>query len=41
MTPKAATETAIAGFSRRNSADERVTVYMEKELGKKPGESPK
>lgn len=37
MTLAAATETAKAGLSRRKSADERVTPYIENELGKKPG----
>lgn len=36
ITPAAATETAQAYFSRRKSADESVTAYMENELGKKP-----
>lgn len=36
ITPAAATETAKAYFSRRNKADERLTAYIEKELGKKP-----
>lgn len=36
ITPAAATETARAYFLRRNSADERVTAYMEKVLGRKP-----
>lgn len=35
-TPAAATETAIACFSRRNNPAERLIAYMEKELGKKP-----
>lgn len=37
ITPTAATETAIAGFSRRNSPDDRDMAYIENELGKKPG----
>lgn len=36
ITPAAATETAIAYFPRRKRAEERVTAYMEKLLGKKP-----
>jgi hypothetical protein len=36
ITPAAATETALEYFSRRNSAEESVTAYMENELGKKP-----
>lgn len=36
ITPTAATETAKAYFSSRNSAEERVTAYIEKVLGKKP-----
>lgn len=39
ITPADATATAIAGFSRRKSADERETEYIENELGKKPGHS--
>lgn len=27
----------MAGLSRRNNPDERETAYIEKELGKKPG----
>lgn len=37
ITPVAATETAMAGLSRRNNPDERETAYIENELGKKPG----
>lgn len=37
ITPAVATATAPAYFSRRKSADESVTAYMENELGKKPG----
>lgn len=36
ITPTTATETAIAGFSRRNRPEERLTAYIENELGKKP-----
>lgn len=32
----AATATAMAGFSKRNNADERDMAYIENELGKKP-----
>lgn len=35
ITPAAATATAKAYFSRRNKADERVTAYIEKVLGRK------
>lgn len=38
-TPQAATETARQGLPNSKSADERVTAYIEKELGKKPGQS--
>lgn len=36
----AATATAMAGFSKRNNADEREIAYIEKELGKKPANTP-
>lgn len=36
ITPAAATETAAAYFSKRKSAEESVTAYMEKLLGRKP-----
>lgn len=36
ITPTTATATAIAGFSRRNRPEERLTAYIENELGKKP-----
>lgn len=36
ITPVAATATAIAGFSKRNNADERDMAYIENELGRKP-----
>lgn len=36
ITPVAATATAVACLSRRNSAEEREIAYIEKELGKKP-----
>lgn len=36
ITPIAATATAMAGFSRRSSPDERDMAYIENELGKKP-----
>lgn len=36
ITPAAATATAMAGFSKRNNADERDMAYIENELGKKP-----
>uniref|UniRef100_A0A2P2JK38 Mannosyltransferase n=1 Tax=Rhizophora mucronata TaxID=61149 RepID=A0A2P2JK38_RHIMU len=34
-TPRTATKTAKAGFSRRNNPDERLIAYIENELGKK------
>lgn len=37
ITPTAATDTAEAYFSRRKKADDRVTAYIEKLLGRKPG----
>jgi hypothetical protein len=37
ITPAAAAVTAAEYFSRRKSADESVTAYMENELGRKPG----
>jgi hypothetical protein len=36
ITPAAATATALEYFSRRKSAEESVTAYIENELGKKP-----
>lgn len=39
ITPTAATEIAMAGFSRRNNPDERLIAYIENELGRKPGSS--
>lgn len=36
ITPRAATATAMACLSSRNSPDERDMAYMENELGKKP-----
>lgn len=36
ITPTTETATAIAGFSRRNRPEERLTAYIENELGKKP-----
>lgn len=35
ITPVAATATLIAGFSKRNNADERDMAYIENELGRK------
>lgn len=41
ITPTAATETAMAGFPKRNSAEERDIAYIENELGKKPNKRTK
>lgn len=38
-TPQAATETARQGLPNSKSADERVTAYIEKELGRKPSQN--
>lgn len=40
ITPAAATDTAEAYLPRRNNAEERVTAYIEKELGRKPEKHP-
>lgn len=36
MTPVAAIATAVAGFPKRNNAEEKDIAYIANELGKKP-----